>query len=81
MPPSRLQGHPDHAHKHRDLCDRDGDGHTTCGSVPGGVDATLVDCDDADAQVGPCEETTGEETDTQPLVEPSEEPTEDLDGA
>ncbi|MCB9616009.1 MAG: hypothetical protein H6722_26540 [Sandaracinus sp.] len=40
-----------------------------------------VDCDDADAQVGACEESSGDETDTQPLDEPAEEPTEDLDGA
>jgi hypothetical protein len=62
-----MQGPP------RDRCDGyDADGDGVCMDV---------DCDDADAQVGPCEETTGEETDTQPLVEPSEEPTEDLDGA
>ncbi|MEZ4249704.1 MAG: MopE-related protein [Polyangiales bacterium] len=52
--------------------DRDGDGHTTCGSVPGGVDATLVDCDDDDPARGPSatERCNGRDDDCDGLVDP-----------
>ena len=52
--------------------DRDGDGHTQCGSVPGGVDPTLADCDDEDAWLGPSatELCNGRDDDCDGVIDP-----------
>ncbi len=52
--------------------DRDADGHTVCGSVPGGVDPTLADCDDEDADRGPSatELCNGRDDDCDGVIDP-----------
>jgi hypothetical protein len=52
--------------------DRDGDGHTSCGSVPGGTDPVLADCDDEDAWLGPSatELCNGRDDDCDGVIDP-----------